>query len=88
MGQFCWLIGKQKKATIYWSQSIEEGEHLGARPELSRTYLEVGRRLLEPKSKFKEFNGIKAEEYLQNAKTMFEEMDLQGDLDELDRISA
>jgi len=88
MSQFYWLIGKQKKATMCWSKSIEEGEHLGARPELSRTYMEVGKRLLEPKSRSKEFNGIKAEEYLKKAKTMFEEMDLQWDLDELDRISA
>ena len=88
MGQFYWLIGKQKKATMCWNKGIEKGERLGARPELSRTYLEVGRRLLEPKSKFKEFNGIKAEEYLEKAKTMFKEMDLQWDLDELERISS
>ena len=33
-------------------------------------------------------NGISAERYLEKARTMFEEMDLQRDLDELDKIEA
>ena len=59
-----------------------------ARPDLSRTYFEVGKNLLEPGSKFKECDGITAEEYLKKAKTMFEEMELQWDLDELDKVMA
>jgi hypothetical protein len=85
MGTYYWLIDKQKRALSWWNKSIEEGERLDARPELSRTYMEVGRRLLEPKSKYKELNGVSAEEYLEKARKMFEEMDLQWDLDELDR---
>ena len=88
MGIFHWLLNRQRNACRWWHRSIYEGERLGARLELSRTYFEVGRRLIEPKSKFKELNGIKAEEYLKKAKEMFEEMDLQWDLDELDRIVA
>ena len=48
--------------------------------------MEVGKRLLEANSKYKELNGISAEEYLEKAETMFEEMDLQWDLDELDKV--
>jgi len=88
MGTYYWLIGKQKKALSWWNKSIEEGERLGARPELSRTYMEVGKRLLEKKSKSNELKGINAKEYLEKARKMFEEMDLQWDLDELDRIGA
>jgi tetratricopeptide (TPR) repeat protein len=88
MGTYYWLIGEQKKAIKWWVKSIQEGERLGARIEVSRTYFEVGKRLLEEKSKYKEPNGIKAEEYLAKAKTMFEEMDLQWDLDRLARIAA
>ena len=88
MGTYYWLIGEQKKAIKWWGKSIEEGERLGARLQLSRTYFEVGKRLLEEKSKYKELNGIKAEEYLDKAKAMFQEMDLQWDLDELDKIVA
>jgi len=87
IGSYFWLIGKQRKALKWWSKSTAEGESLGARLELSRTYMEVGKRLLEPKSEFKELNGIKAEVYLEKARTMFEEMDLQWDLEELERIA-
>jgi hypothetical protein len=88
MGIYYWLTGKEKKALKWWNKAIQEGERLRARPELSRTYMEVGKRLLEPDSKYKELNGIGAEEYLNKARTMFQEMDLQWDLDELERISA
>jgi hypothetical protein len=46
----------------------------------------VGKRLLEPKSKYKELDGIKAGEYLERARVMFEDMDLQWDLDELEKL--
>ena len=88
MGDYYWLTGKQKKALKWWDRAIKKGEELGARPDLSRTYFEVGKRLMEPASKYKELNGITAEEYLNKAKTLFIEMDLQWDLDELDKVMA
>ena len=81
------LVAKQKAALKWWHRSIREGERLGARLELSRTYFEVGVRLLEAESKFKALNGIKAQEYLTKARVLFEEMDLQWDLDELERVA-
>jgi hypothetical protein len=86
MGTYFWITAKQSKARKWWSKSITEGERLGARLELSRTYFEVGKRLLEPKSNFKKLHGIKGEDYLEKARTMFQEMDLQWDLDQLDKI--
>jgi hypothetical protein len=41
------------------------------KPELSRTYFEIGKRLSEPNSPYQELNGISAAEYLNKAKTMF-----------------
>jgi hypothetical protein len=70
----------------WWHKAIAEGQRLNDRLELSRTYYEVGKRLLEPKSKYKELDGIKAEEYLEKAHTMFQEMDLQWDLDGLEKL--
>ena len=67
-------------------RAIEEGERLGARPDLARTYMEIGKRFLEEKSEYKELNGIRVKEYLEMAREMFEEMDLQWDLDDLDRV--
>jgi class 3 adenylate cyclase/tetratricopeptide (TPR) repeat protein len=86
-GAYYWLINRQKKALKWWQRAIEEGEHLGARIELSRTYSEIGKCLLETESKYKMLNTIKAEEYLEKARALFEEMDLQWDLDELDRVT-
>ena len=88
MGIYYWLINKQKKALKWWDRSIKEGERLGAHLELSRSYFEVGKHLLEPSSKFTALNNIKAIEYLEKAKTMFEEMELQWDMDELNKVLA
>jgi tetratricopeptide (TPR) repeat protein len=87
-GLYYWLIGKQSKALKWWDRTIREGERLGARPDLSRTYLEVGKRLLEPQSKYRELNGIGAQEYLVKAEKLFREMDLQWDLEQLERVRA
>ncbi|MBC2717814.1 MAG: AAA family ATPase [Desulfobacteraceae bacterium] len=86
MGVYYWLINKQKKALKWWRGSIKAGEQLGDRLELSRTYFEIGKRLLEPNSKYKELNNITADEYLEKARAMFEVMDLQWDLNELDKV--
>ena len=60
---------------------------MGARPDLSRTYFEVGKRLMEPHSKHKKLNGIDAHGYLKKARTLFEEMGLERDLDDLKKIA-
>ena len=86
MGVYFWVIGKQRKAMRWWRKAIAEGQRLNDRLELSRTYFEVGKHLLKPTSKYKELDGIKAEEYLEKARAMFEEMDLQWDLDELEKL--
>jgi class 3 adenylate cyclase/tetratricopeptide (TPR) repeat protein len=88
MGLYYWLTGKQGKALKWWNKAIQEGEKLGARPDLSRTYFEVGKRLLESQSKYKELNGIEAKGYLEKARTMFEDMGLERDLDDLDKIAS
>jgi len=87
VGLYYWLIDKQNEAAKWWERAIEAGERLRARPDLARTYMEIGKRFLEENSKHKELNGISAKEYLEKARTMFKEMGLEWDLDELDRIS-
>jgi antitoxin component YwqK of YwqJK toxin-antitoxin module len=67
MGIYHWIINKQKKALKYWTKSITEGERMGARPELARTYFEVGKRLSEKTSGHKAPNGIKASQFQNGA---------------------
>ena len=86
-GTYYWLINEKKKALKWWHEAIEEGERLGARLDLSRVYFEVGRRLLESKNSHGGLDGVKAKEYLEKARALFEEMDLQWDLDELNRVT-
>ena len=88
VGLYYWLTGSQNKAVKWWKTSIEEGERLGARVEISRTYMEVGKRLLEKSSRFSELNGIEAEAYLEKARRLFGEMGLQWDLDELEKVTS
>ena len=83
---YYWLIDKQKEALKWWHKAIEEGERLGARLELSRAYFEIGKRLLESKGAYQMLDGLRADEYLQRARVLFEEMDLQWDLNELSRV--
>ena len=87
MGVYYWLIGKQKKALRWWNESIKVGEQLNARLELSRTYMEVGKHLLEKNGKYKKLNGISAEEYINKARSIIEDIELQWDLEELEKIS-
>ena len=86
MGIYYWIVDNQNMAIKWWKRSVQEGKTLGATTELSRTYMEIGKRLLEQKSKYRELNSIKPEEYLDMAREMFEGMDLQWDLNELKRI--
>jgi tetratricopeptide (TPR) repeat protein len=88
MGTFHWLTGKKRDALKCWRMSIQIGEAFKMKPELSRTYFEIGKRLSEPNSPYQELNGISAAEYLNKAKTMFEEMDLQWDLEQLEHAVA
>ncbi|MCP3876029.1 MAG: hypothetical protein GY699_23130 [Desulfobacteraceae bacterium] len=56
-GDLYWLIGKQKTALKWWAKSIKIGENPGAKPDLSRTYFEVGKSLLSPESNYKQLSG-------------------------------
>jgi tetratricopeptide (TPR) repeat protein len=79
-GSMQFITGKYRKALRSYSRSIEVGQQMGSNLELSRTYLEVGKFLLNPKSKSNSLLGISGNEYLLKAKAMMEELDLQWDL--------
>ena len=87
-GTFFWLLKDHNNALKYWSKSIEEGERLEARLELSRSYFEIGKRLLQTKKYYKTFDKNKAEDFIEKARIMFKEMDLQWDQDELEKFSG
>ena len=92
MGICYWVSGKHSKALRWWKKSIDEGERLGAKLELSRTYFEVGKRTFVGGAgrnlllRVKKHIGLTPEECLDRAELMFKEMDLQWDLAELAKV--
>ncbi|MCK4831047.1 hypothetical protein KA005_85845, partial [bacterium] len=88
MGLYSWLIGQKKRATIFWNNSIKEAERVGAHVELAKTYMEIGKRLLEKGNRFRKLNDITADAYLEKARSFFEEFGLRWELEELDRIKT
>jgi len=72
---------KYRKALNGFNLAISIGEKHNSRLELSRAYFETGKFLSDPKVKYKELNGHPAAYYLDKAKAMFEEMELQWDLE-------
>lgn len=92
LGVYHWLIQDRKNAFTWLHKAIREGEKIGARPQVARTYATMalyarsvkGRKPVLPKAK----------EYLQTARTMFRELGMQYDLEELnsaisrDRLEA
>lgn len=86
VGEYYWIAGKQNKALLWWGKAIKDGKLLSAKMDLSLTYLEVGKRLMETHSKYQRLNGIDARGYLEKARVLFEEMGLERNQDELEGI--
>jgi hypothetical protein len=87
-GTYYWLSNRKKNALDCWTQSAKESEKLEAMPNLSRTYFEMGKRLLEPHGKWKHHNGIDGEEYLEKAGMIFEAYGLEQDLMDLAHLKS
>jgi len=80
------LSGKPGEALKYFKKSIEFAQWYGSRVELSRTYFELGKFLSDPQSGKKQLDGLTGHDYLEKARSMFEEMNLQWDLQEYERM--
>ncbi len=88
MGLYFWFMNSQSKAIDWWRKSMAEGKHLNDRVELARTHMEIGKRLLETKSRFRDLDGVEPEAYLEKARIPCEQMGLDWDMDELDKIKG
>ena len=77
LGIYYWLIDRRKKAVKFWNNSIKQAKSLNARVELAKTYMEIGRRFHESRSRKIKPYGTEAHEYLEKARILFEEMGLE-----------
>ncbi len=86
MGVYKSLIHDQKGASNWWRKAISEGERLNALPQLSRSYAEMGKRffLINAQSSQSEVNTAK--DALIKAKTMFGDLGLRHDLENLNLV--
>jgi len=80
------FYGNHKAALSSFVRSIKFAQWYGARVELSRTYFELGKFLSDPKSGKKQLNELSGQDYLEKARSMFEEMNLQWDLQEYEQM--
>ncbi|MCD4734478.1 MAG: hypothetical protein K8R53_00410, partial [Bacteroidales bacterium] len=81
-----WLLKKPNKALKSLKKSIKTAQGFGGKLELSRTYFETGKFLRDQKNKKTRLNGMNGTEYLLKAKSMFEDMNLQWDLEEYEKF--
>jgi class 3 adenylate cyclase/tetratricopeptide (TPR) repeat protein len=79
LGNFFWIRGQQKRALKWWTKSVNQAKKLGACLELSRTYLEAGKRLMEKTSRYHELNKVSAERLRQEANALCPWMNLPTD---------
>lgn len=83
-GQYFWLINKKHAAFHYWNKSVKEGKRYGAKVELARTYLKIYRHSSElKKNKKKKYDAHIG--LLNEAKNIFKDLNLQHDLDEMEK---
>ncbi len=87
MGLYYWHLNKKDKALKWWQKSVHIGAELNARPELARTYFEIGNRLNTELDAPKQLNGVTAKEYIEKAHHLFQAMELDWDLRDVGKIS-
>jgi len=80
------LLNKPNKALRNFEKSIKAALSYGGHLELSRTYFELGKFLRDTGNKKERLNGMNGTEYLMKAKSMFEDMNLQWDLEEYEKF--
>ncbi len=83
MGEFFHLTKQYHRAQKWWWRSMEEGNRLNARVELSRTYFAVGMYLSRKENSQLTLNHFDGPAYMEKARNMFRELDLQWDLNRM-----
>lgn len=83
MAVYYWLDRRPRKAWAWWDKSVKVGRELGARPELARTFAEIGKRLSGPMGPVSGINRVSAAEYIRKAHDLFEELRLGWDIEDL-----
>jgi hypothetical protein len=81
-----WILGKRKNALEYWAEGIQLARKLEAKPELGRLCFEVGRRVEEDDDGARAVLGKGPRGLLEDARGLFEELELDWDLARLEEL--
>jgi class 3 adenylate cyclase/tetratricopeptide (TPR) repeat protein len=79
-GRLWWLLGSRRRAIAHWRESLRVGMQLGARPELARTYAEIGRSIEQGGDSALAIDGVDAEGCFERAAALFGEVGLPLDV--------
>ncbi|HVN37101.1 MAG TPA: AAA family ATPase [Myxococcota bacterium] len=74
------LTGHPRKSLDLWSEAVDTAERLGMRPQLGRIWRDVGLQL-RAEGPGRRFRGVDAEGCLARAAEIFEDLDLERDLE-------
>ncbi|MFC1530431.1 hypothetical protein ACFL6R_06925, partial [Gemmatimonadota bacterium] len=88
MGTCCWLLGKRRRARIWWGRSIKSGKELGALPELARTYAEIGKLCAREKGSKSRVSGLTPDQCHEKARVIFTDLQLDWDLAQLGQVTG
>jgi tetratricopeptide (TPR) repeat protein len=77
-GQLWWSLGKPNRARIWWRRCLAEAERMGARPEMARAYAAIGSCVGNA-----ELDGVSGHAYIDRARAMFQDLQLDWDLEQL-----
>ena len=76
MGSWCWLAGRQQPALRWWLKAAKSAEALEMKPEMARSYLEIGRHLNDGEARSSEFEGLNGDAWIERAEELFRELGL------------
>ncbi|MGH0033683.1 MAG: AAA family ATPase [Myxococcota bacterium] len=83
-GRLDWLIDRRERAAARWRRARSIAEEMGARPEAARLLAEVGLRTAEHPKAPRVFEDLDAEGCVDEARRMFEAMQLERDRADLE----
>ena len=86
VARYHWLCGQPRQALRWWQRSLREGSRLGSTPDLARTYLELGRRMLERPAVLGRVDGMDAAACLEKARTLFVGLGIDWELQRFEAL--
>lgn len=80
-GVYYWYSGRQHSAFKWWKEGLQIADKLDLKPEKGRIYHEISKHLQEPGSRFKKFENLSSDHYLEQAQEILSEIGMEWIMD-------